>query len=283
MGLVALVQLTQRLLDHSLENSQDHQLASSSKSPAPPSLQQIPAHDAFTPSSQNSAHDAGIFQVARVSLFSAAADSLIARSATQQTTPSSTTPPSNTASAPPSPAPPANTPTPVNLPSIAISTPAATAQDSQTQIASLNASLAALNLSPDEITVIDRVAQLIKDFNPAAFTDLINQLQSLAAAVAPQSAPVTAAPAATAQPQNSTFTLQALSIQFSEINASRPSGNANSANPHHATQFSAFQLQIQAVTLTLNNTSTGAPTQIQAPQNTTTASADTPRAAAAAA
>ncbi|HSC46203.1 MAG TPA: hypothetical protein VLC94_10240 [Candidatus Acidoferrum sp.] len=279
MGLVALVQLTQRLLDHSLENSQDDQLASSSKSHPPPSLQQNSTDDSFVPSSQNSAQETGIFQVARVSLFSAAADSLISKSLAPQPATSPATPPANSAAA--------NLAN--SLTSALASTPAA-AQDSQTQIANLNASLAALNLSPQEITVIDRVAQLIKDFNPAAFTDLINQLQSLAAAVAPQATPTTQPVAATASapdttPQNANFTLQSLSIQFTEIDVARQSANPNSAPGHATTQFSAFQLQIQAVTLILNNTSTGAPIQIQAPQSATTATSSTSplRAAAAAA
>jgi len=283
MSFVGLVQLTQRLLHQTLENSQDDRHAPpSTKSPSAPTLSQNSNTDSFVPSSQNPAQDSGIFQVARVSLFSAAADSLIARSATPQATASPTAPPPSQT---------ANTSTPA----ISIAPSVATAQDSQTQIASLNASLAALSLSPEEITVIDRVAQLIKDFNPAAFTDLINQLQSLAAAVAPQTTSATpppattnpAATAATAASQNSIFTLQSLSIQFTELDAARQTGNAGSASPHNTTtQFSAFQLQIQAVTLTLNNTSTGAPTRIQAPQPTTTTATASPsplRAAAAAA
>jgi hypothetical protein len=41
----------------------------------------------------------------------------------------------------------------------------------------LNASLAALGLLQDEITVVDHLAQLIEHFSPAALTD-INQLQA---------------------------------------------------------------------------------------------------------
>jgi len=62
-------------------------------------------------------------------------------------------------------------------------------QEAQVQLFSLNASLVALGLTHDEITVVDRVAQLIKDFNPTAFTDLINQLQ--AQAQAPQAVATT--------------------------------------------------------------------------------------------
>jgi hypothetical protein len=74
----------------------------------------------------------------------------------------------------------------------------------QQQLASLNDSLAVLGLSASEINVVDGVAQLIKDFNPAAFDGLINQLQSLAQASAPQTASA-AAPAAA--PSEVTLTL----------------------------------------------------------------------------
>jgi len=73
------------------------------------------------------------------------------------------------------------------------------AANAQTELQSLNATLAALGLSPDEITVIDRVAQLINDFNPQAYTDLINQLEALAQAVAPQTGAATTAAQAQTQ------------------------------------------------------------------------------------
>ena len=181
------------------------------------------------------------------------------------------------------------------------------AADAQTELQSLNATLAALGLTPDEITVIDRVAQLIKDFNPQAYTDIINQLEALAEAVAPptyaqnsaqaatqnaatatnatqtatQAATATAAntPQAAAQtaavaasgaiPTNAGFTIQELAIKFTGVegNISQTARHGRNAG---GTQFSAFNLQIEEVQITLAN-GAGQTAQIQAPQAATTA------------
>jgi flagellar hook-length control protein FliK len=178
---------------------------------------------------------------------------------------------------------------------------ATAATGTQTQLQSLNATLAALGLSQDEITVIDRVAQLIKDFNPQAYTDIINQLEALAQAAAPQTTvqnatqnaaqtptpntgqnaaqttAATAAPAAAAnaaQPAaqtanganatNAGFTIQELSIKFSGAEGAITQTAKNGKNAG-AAQFSAFNLQIEEVQITLGN-GTGQTAQIQAPQ-----------------
>ena len=55
--------------------------------------------------------------------------------------------------------------------------PAASAEI-QNKIQQLNASLPALGLTNTEIQEIDRIASLIKNFNPAAYTDLVNQFEA---------------------------------------------------------------------------------------------------------
>jgi hypothetical protein len=105
-----------------------------------------------------------------------------------------------------------------------------------TQLSNLNASLAVLGLSQSQITVIDRLAQLIKDFNPAAFSDIVNQLELLAQATSPQTAPKANAATTTATNQaaaptspnpavTGSFTLQELSVQFSSIDGTERGGN----------------------------------------------------------
>ena len=153
--------------------------------------------DTFLPSVQNGAAEAGIFQVTQVSLFSAAADSLLAQPKAGATSPAAanTNDGANAANFPT--APDANNTNvgavinaaPTNAaatntaaantvePNAGVANTGAT-QEAQVQLSSLNASLAALRLAHDEITVVDRVAQLVKDFNPTAFTDIISQLQA---------------------------------------------------------------------------------------------------------
>jgi hypothetical protein len=55
--------------------------------------------------------------------------------------------------------------------------PAASAQV-QIEIQRLNASLPALGLTNNEIQQIDRIASLIKNFNPAAYADLVQQFEA---------------------------------------------------------------------------------------------------------
>lgn len=260
------------------------------------------------PSAQSGAADAGIFQVGQVSLFSAAADFLLARTATTQAAePAATALPAASLQA----ASAENNGNSANGVSTALAASAnangaangaastaatATIADNvQTELASLNAALVTLGLSQAEITVVDRIAQLIKDFNPAAYSDIVNQLQTLAQATAPRTAAVNnGAAAATTPPANGVapngtngttaqFTLQSVSVQFGERNSAQRPGNGRHLGNGPA-QFSAFQVQIQAVTLTLNNAETGASTKIQAPQDAASANiiAAPARAAAAA-
>lgn len=73
--------------------------------------------------------------------------------------------------------------------------PAASAQ-LQNEIQRLNASLPALGLTNNEIQQIDRIASMIKDFNPAAYTDLVNEFEAQSQQAARQNAPDSLQPAA---------------------------------------------------------------------------------------
>ena len=244
MSLVGLVQLTEKLLNQTLQNSQEKPQGTTKNTGTGQNAIPNGNTDTFVPSAQNGASEAGIFQVTQVSLFSAAADLLLAQpkaaavpntvnnanAANGVTEPAVNNTGATRAAAAAAPAVlnanggtagiiatanlnAASTPANVNAsgatkvatnaaPATTAAnnevtktratdtgaTNASTAQGAQVQLADLNASLAALGLSQDEITVVDRVAQLIKDFNPAAFADIINQLQALAQAQAPQAA-----------------------------------------------------------------------------------------------
>ena len=66
----------------------------------------------------------------------------------------------------------------INSTSTASAAPGSVSQ--QTQLNTLNNALAALGLSAADIRQIDRVASLINDFNPTAFTSLAYQLEAQA-------------------------------------------------------------------------------------------------------
>jgi len=59
----------------------------------------------------------------------------------------------------------------------------------QEQIQALNAALPALGLSKEEIQEIDHLASQIQNFNPAAYTNLVNQFEAQAHPVEQQSTP----------------------------------------------------------------------------------------------
>ncbi len=153
----------------------------------------------------------------------------------------------------------------------------ATAALTQSQLQALNSAPAALGLDPTELALVDRIASLIQDFNPLAFTSLIRQLEALARANAAQSAaPLagtrqtgTTAPTATVgntlgASSTDGFQIRELVIKFSGVQESltQPGGaQAGSAN----FQLSAFNLQVQEVNLALANPA-GQSFQITAPQ-----------------
>lgn len=315
MAAVGIVQLAERLLNQNNTQSQDTQntqrVTSHSENQGPQAI----AQDQFTPSAQageGAAQEAGLFSVAQFSFFSAAAEFLLAQN-TPPANQSAAAAPLLTAptivNAPPAGplalplvAPAATQPQPTATtaaaaantpntagPAAAASTGVGAAAGAPTaqgplaieqQLATLNQSLVALGLSPQEIQQLDRIASVINDFNPLAFISLAFQLEQLAQLSAPQAAAnATAAANSTAGNQGpgagGGFRLQELIIQFSGVqglvnSAGNGAGNATTAaapgaGANTALGVSAFNLQIEEVNLTLANAN-GQTAQIQAPQ-----------------
>jgi hypothetical protein len=289
MALIGLVNLAERLFNQTQGNSnQDGALTSkSSKANAAPDATQK-SSDEFRPSSGNAANEAGLFQVSQAAVFTAAATVLLVQNgnaapapATNKTAASNPTttsaPVTATANSPangPSNTTPAATAVVAATPAVKVPgapTSGATtgATQIQSQLQNLNAALTSLGLSADEIAAVDRVAQLIKDFSPAAFTSLINQLNVLAQDTAqPAATTATNTTAATGGGATSGaatggFSIQELSVKFSGVNETlQPKGNTGNGG---TIQVSAFQIQVSEVTLTLNNGTTGQTSQITAP------------------
>jgi hypothetical protein len=150
--------------------------------------------DTFTPSGQGnpaqaSAQDAGIFQVSQGALAGITAGILFAQtnSNANQTLPSEQQDSGSAANAGNSQQPGASAvktpvvpgqifPPPAGQGSAAKATPTPNEQE---QIQFLNAALPALGLSKVEITEIDNIATQIQNFNPAAYTNLVNQFEAL--------------------------------------------------------------------------------------------------------
>jgi hypothetical protein len=178
MSLVGLVQLVPGITNQTLENNSPAPQASSKNKVANENASAHQANaDSFVPSAQNPANDAGTFQVQQVSLFTPAATILLGQNAAQ---------------------------TPAAAPA---ASPAADAAATLSDLSNLNASLTVRGLTPSEIAAIDRVAQLVKDFKLTAFSDLINQYQSLAQSAAPQPAA-----AATTEPSANAATVAAPAV-----------------------------------------------------------------------
>ena len=72
----------------------------------------------------------------------------------------------------------------------------------------LNAGLPALGLSKVEVQEIDNLATQIQNFNPATYTNLVNQFEALAQQTTQQGAPNPAANASTVGSQNTTTSTQ---------------------------------------------------------------------------
>ncbi len=260
MSLIGLVNLAERLFNQTQGNLNED--ASGPQRPAKAAAQaQRNESDEFRPSNENTANEAGLFHVTQQSVFAGAASVLLVQ---PDGTAAGGANPTAAATAPATSASPA-----AQADGAASSGGAAASATANTQSAdnaqllaqlqSLNASLAALGLSAEEIAAVDRVAQLIKDFSPAAFTSLINQLQALAQDSAP-SAAASANPANASGTQTSGgFSIQELSIKFAGVNETVQQGG-------NTLQLSAFQLQVSEVNLTLNNATTGQTAQIQARQ-----------------
>jgi hypothetical protein len=163
-------------------------------------------------------------------------------------------------------------------------TPVATAAPSvQDQIQSLNTALAALGLSNADIQQIDRIATVIQNFSPAAYTALVNQFQEAAQQASRQNAgPIAGSANATASSKTSAntntganansgnFQVNGVSIHFAAppeaANSAAANGGSQESGANNG-QTAAANLQIQQVQITLTN-GNGETIQVQAPQQT---------------
>jgi hypothetical protein len=212
MAVEGIGNLAQILANQLREQSANSQ--SGANLPATANAGNVPiTEDTFTPSTQNnsaqsSAQEAGIFQLNQGTLSSIAANqefyqatanaqnigtpAQVAASAPQQAAPANSNAPAH--------------PGPLFTPKPPGQTTAARAPSSnvQVQIQALNAALPALGLSKVEIQEIDSLAQQIQNFNPATYTDLINQFKALEQQSTQQGAPSPAVNASTIGTQNTT-------------------------------------------------------------------------------
>jgi hypothetical protein len=148
----------------------------------------------------------------------------------------------------------------------------------QVEIQALNAALPALGLTNAQIQQIDRIASLVHNFNPAAYTNLVNQFEALAQGAAQQSAAY--APAGTAAPTIAGAGANGGGFQVRDIffhltgaqgavNSAETSGSGQGSAANNA-QTGAATLQIDLVQFTVSNSS-GQTIQVQTPQQNTTA------------
>ena len=155
---------------------------------------------------------------------------------------------------------------------------AASAGSNPDLLQNFNAQLKALGLTPQEIQAFDQAASLIQQFSPAAFQDLLSQLNALANQFASQAAPSAAAASSTTSSATTGattgttggagaatpgFQLTELSLRFSGVNETIQSGTGAAATTK---QVSAYSLQLQEVRVTLSSPATGQVAQLQAPQ-----------------
>jgi hypothetical protein len=171
----------------------------------------VVTEDTFTPSGQSNsaqttAQDAGIFQVSQRALTVVEANILFEQAASNGTPngfPAPISSGTTTSAGDPQPGAAANSnappnPGPLFSPDPAGQAPAPKAVPTtnvQEKVLILNASLPALGLSKVEIQEIDTIATQIQNFNPAAYTALVNQFEALAQQAAQQNAANTGNPA----------------------------------------------------------------------------------------
>jgi hypothetical protein len=279
---------------------------------------------------QTTAQAAGLFQVSQFALFSAAAQFLLQQTnaPAQNTVPAPAAQPAPARNAAPAsaaativiinpatlsaaPTPtlnsnatnpillnpsPSATTAPVTAPAASTAptapTTSATGTTTLTQLQTLNNALAALGLPQSDFARIDQIADIINDFNPVAFTDLVNQLVALAQAASQQSAATAAntavnpavrsstAPANTnssnttaangtgASTNPASFQISELSIRFTGVNETQQSGSNGSGQNSSGNApgyFSAFRLEVEEINLSLTNNA-GQTLQVQTPQ-----------------
>jgi hypothetical protein len=296
MALVDLVNLTEILLNQTAGQAQGLQAETPSKASANNGATAATG-DQFTPSAENTAQAAGLFTVNQFTLFSAAAEFLLAQAPAPRANPANASAPAANFTAPPATqeavatniaaalqapaaAPARATPAPANaLAANAAAAPATTTANIQSQLQALNNALAALGLSKEDIRKIDGIAGSINDFNPAAFNSLVSQLVALTRQVAPQAAVNTAntnaANANATQPNAGGLQVQELRIRFSGVpaqgtlggtnNATGGTGNVRAPGPNIGPfPVSAFTLQVEEVQLSLTDNN-GHTVRVRAP------------------
>jgi hypothetical protein len=164
------------------------------------------------------------------------------------------------------------------------------------ELQSLNTALSALGLPQSDIAVIDRIAALLKDFSPSAYSDLLHQFETLAqsqvvpsAAASPSVASPIPAPSssASAVPKGgsapgATFRVQDLVIRFVSVTETQTNNTSNTqSGPQNATgsksassdsstsasQVNVLNLGVEEISVTLNN-SLGQQAHVHVPQST---------------
>ncbi|HET7107370.1 MAG TPA: hypothetical protein VFI38_11215 [Candidatus Acidoferrum sp.] len=279
MGISSIVQIASRLLNG--DSGQDSQGQSKNKvAAAQAQSNRTEFGDRFTPSAQDETGNTGagavFFQAEQLRFTAINIQTPAGNTAATAATPA---PAAEPTTAPPATAVDQTAAAPIATASAAVAAPSlTTASTLQTQqdLQALNASLSALGLNAAEIAAFDQFAGVLLQFDPNALQDLQNQLNLLAARFQTQNA----APAATPQTPAAAapnFQLTELSISFSGLNGTLTQKNQGSGNGTTA-QFSAFNLQIQEVRVTLSNPA-GETAQLQVPQAITANAATTTPAA----
>jgi hypothetical protein len=253
--------------------------------------------DTFTPSTQNdsaqaTAQAAGIFQISQAAQTTNTVLAQPVPDANQNAVPAQDTPATTTNAVAAQVGAAAITNASADAAQQVAATPAAQAATDaggattnvQGQVQALNTALAALGLSNYDIEQIDRIAAVIQNFNPSAYTDLVNQFQELAQELTQQSAVTAAANASTAaspitaantgagtNANGGSFQVQSVSINFTgvqeTVNSAATNGGGQGTAANNA-QITTANLQIEQVQFTLTNAN-GQAIQVQAPQQNT--------------
>lgn len=279
MSLTAIINLAERLLNNSSGQTVDANADSRQSKQASRVGSDAVHRDQFTPSSANQ-QDAGLFKVNQISLFSAAADFLLAQTLPSQANPgvAPALAPGNAAPAPPAArpilAPPLNPPQTINANPIvtarfpaanapptaaapAVTTTATPANSAQSQLLALNSALYALGLNDSQLAQIDQIASLIQVFNPLAFTSLVYQLEALAQANTQQSAAPLTNTAATGTPPSTATTTNTPAAVAPATGTT--AGNASGTNNAGSFQIRELVIKFSGVQESFTQTGSGAP------------------------
>ncbi len=188
MATIGIVNLTERLHNQTAGQAPEPQ-SPPSKADATTTGTTAATGDQFTPSAQNAAQAAGLFTVSQFTLFSPAAESLLAHAADPLDNPANSPAPAahSTAAQGPQETAATNAAAPVQAHAdtaatagVAAPAPANASAKVEHQLQLLNNALTALGLNSVDIQKIDNIAGLIDDFHPTRFANLADQLQALA-------------------------------------------------------------------------------------------------------